>query len=242
MGIPMFVQIAVCDDEKIFLEDLISQIAIQFKETGNEVNINSFLDGIKLLEASENIPFDILFLDIEMPGVNGIDVAEKIRAANPFVYIIFVTNRDDLVFQSIRYRPFRFIRKHFLKEELPEAIEAITTKIRTENKYYTVSFNNSSKQIRIMDIMYIESYKHDIFFYTKDEKYRIKSNLHKIEKEFEIYGFIRVHSGFLVNYRYIYSVDKTKVVLLNKEMVPLSRYRVETVKQKLQLFARGTQR
>lgn len=236
----MVVQIAVCDDEKIFLDDLVSQISTQFLDADNKIHINSYTDGAKLLEASEKILFDVLFLDIEMPGLNGIEVAEKVRAANPYVNIIFITNRDDLVFQSIRYRPFRFIRKHWLKEELPEAIDAIIKKIKSENQYYTVSFNNSTMQIRITDIMYIESYKHDIFLYTEDEKYRIKSNLHKMEKEFEVFGFIRVHSGFLVNYRYIYSIDKTKVILNNKEMVPLSRYRIETVKQKLQLFARGT--
>ncbi len=236
----MVVQIAVCDDEKIFLEDLVVQISTQFNETGNEININSYMNGPELLEASENISFDVLFLDIEMPGINGIAVAEKIRATNPFVSIIFITNRDDLVFQAIHYRPFRFIRKHWLKEELPEAIEAISEKIKSENQYYTVSFNNSSVQIRIVDIVYMESFKHDIFLYTEEEKYRIKSNLRKMEKEFEIHGFIRVHSGFLVNYRYIYSIDRTKVVLINKDMVPLSRHRIEIVKQKLQLFSRGT--
>ncbi|WFR57542.1 LytTR family DNA-binding domain-containing protein [Anaerocolumna sp. AGMB13025] len=237
----MVVQIAVCDDEIIFLEDMVNQIATQFRKSGSEININSFMDGTNLLEENSNIPFDVLFLDIEMPGISGIEVAETIRASNPFVIIIFITNRDDLVFHSLRYRPFRFIRKTHLREELPEAIEAIVKKLRSENQYITVSFNNSSTQIRITEIMYVESYKHDIFLYIQDEKYRIKSNLKIMEKELEGYGFIRVHSGFLVNYRYIFSIDKTKVILNNKEMVPLSRYRSEAVKQKLQLFSRGTQ-
>jgi DNA-binding LytR/AlgR family response regulator len=237
----MVVQIAVCDDEIIFLEDMVDHIALQFKKADSEFNINSFIDGTKLLEENSNIPFDVLFLDIEMPGISGIEMAETIRASNPYVIIIFITNRDDLVFHSLRYRPFRFIRKTHLGEELPEAIEAIVKKLRSENQYFTVSFNNSSMQIRITDIMYVESYKHDIFLYTQDEKYRIKSNLKRIEKELESYGFIRVHSGFLVNYRYIFSIDKTKVILNNKDMVPLSRYRSEAVKQKLQLFSRGTE-
>lgn len=236
----MVVQIAVCDDETIFLENFVRQIRLQFIKTETEINIRSFSDGADLLETGSKIPYDVLFLDIEMPGIDGIETADRIRAVNPYVNIIFVTNRDDLVFQSIQYRPFRFIRKHFLEQELPEAVEALTNKMKMENRYYTVSFNNSSIQVRVTDIMYIESFKHDIFLYTKDEKYRIKSNLQKMEKELEIYGFIRVHSGFLVNYRYIYSIDKTKVVLSNKDMVPLSRHRSNTVKQKLQLFARGT--
>ncbi len=236
----MIVQIAVCDDEIIFLDNFVNQISTQFRKAGMEIELSSFTNGTVLLEESKKIPFDVLFLDIEMPGISGIEVAEAIRAVNPFVNIIFVTNRDDLVFQSIHYKPFRFIRKSCLPEELPEAISAMAKKISSENQYYTVSFNNSSRQIRVTDIMYVESYKHDIFLYTRDDKYRIKSKLQRLEKDFEVFGFIRVHSGYLVNYRYIYSIDKTKVVLNNKDMVPLSRYRLETVKQKLQLYARGT--
>ncbi len=236
----MIVQIAVCDDEIIFLDNFVNQISTQFRKAGMEIELSSFTNGTVLLEESKKIPFDVLFLDIEMPGISGIEVAEAIRAVNPFVNIIFVTNRDDLVFQSIHYKPFRFIRKSCLPEELPEAISAMAKKISSENQYYTVSFNNSSRQIRVTDIMYVESYKHDIFLYTRDDKYRIKSKLQRLEKDFEVFGFIRVHSGYLVNYRFIYSIDKTKVVLNNKDMVPLSRYRLETVKQKLQLYARGT--
>jgi DNA-binding LytR/AlgR family response regulator len=238
----MVVQIAICDDEKILLENLEQQIGVQFSLAGVEYQIKTYTNGMDLIADYENYLFDVIFLDIEMPELDGLSVAEKMRITNPFVSIIFITNRDDLVFQSIRYRPFRFIRKHYIAAELSEAVQAIANKLKAENQYFTVSFNNSALQIRIIDIIYIESYKHDIYIYCHDEKYRIKDNLGKLEKEFEVFGFIRVHSGFLVNYRYIYSIDKAKIILLNKDMVPLSRYRIETVKQKLQLFARGTER
>lgn len=238
----MVVQVAICDDEKIFLENLEHRIGEQFHISDTPCQIKTYTDGADLLSDYENYLFDVIFLDFEMPGLDGISVAEKMRSSNPFVSIIFITNRDDLVFQSLRYRPFRFIRKHYITDELPEAVKSIAQKLKSENQYFTVSFNNSTKQIRITDIIYIESYRHDIFLYCQDEKYRMKGNLGKLEKEFEIFGFIRVHSGFLVNYRYIFSIDKAKIMLLNKDMVPLSRYRIETVKQKLQLFARGTER
>lgn len=236
----MIVQVAVCDDEMIFLEYFVGQISTQFMKENMEVYIKSYTDGTKLLKENGEIPFDVLFLDIEMPNINGIEVAQTIRAVNPFINIIFVTNRDDLVFQSIHYKPFRFLRKSRLEEELSEAIQAVTKKIRSENQYYTIRFNNSFKQIRITDIYYVESYKHDIFIHTKDEKHRIRNKMENMEKELEVFGFIRVHSGFLVNYRYIHSIDKTKIVLANKEMIPVSRHRLENVKQKLQLYARGT--
>jgi DNA-binding LytR/AlgR family response regulator len=236
----MILDIAICDDEKIILDELYFLVTTLFADTGMEYRITTYGDGSELLSDCSNKSFDIMFLDIEMPKVTGLQVAETMRNNNPYVNIIFITNRDDLVFHSIRFKPFRFIRKHYIKEELPEAVQALVRKIRSENQYYTISFNNSTIEIKIKDILYVESYKHDIYLYSKEEKYRIKSNLKTIEKEFEPFGFIRVHSGYLVNYRFIYSIDKTKVILTNTDMVPLSRYRIEAVKQKLMLYSRGT--
>lgn len=236
----MMLEIAICDDEKIILDEVYSLVSSLFAITATQYHITTYKDGNELLSDCINKSFDILFLDIEMPNITGMQVAETVRKNNPYVNIIFITNRDDLVFHSIRFKPFRFIRKQYIKEELPEAIQALVVKIRSENQYFTISFNNSTKEIKIKDILYVESYKHDIYLYSKEEKYRIKSNLKTIEKEFEPFGFIRVHSGYLVNYRFIYSIDKTKVILDNADMVPLSRYRIEAVKQKLMLYSRGT--
>jgi DNA-binding LytR/AlgR family response regulator len=236
----MTIQVGICDDEEIILESLKEQIAQQFQITGMKYELHVFNNGAKLIRVCENIALDIVFLDIEMPLLNGLEVASRLREMNPFVHIIFVTNREDLVFSSFKYRPFRFIRKQRIIEELPEAVSHITEVIKKENQYYTVNINNSSKQIKISDILYFESLKHDIYIHTQTEDIRIKSNLTKIEKDMSIHGFIRVHSGYLVNYRFIYSVNKGDIVLSNQSSIPLSRHRVESVKQKLQLYARGS--
>lgn len=238
----MVIQIAICDDEEIFLDSLKEQILHQLQISGMEYELHIYDNGTKLIEMSESTVFDIVFLDIEMPLLNGLEVAEKLRETNPFINIIFVTNRDDLVFTSLRYRPFRFIRKQRILEELPEAVSQIIQVIEKENQYYTVSLNNSSKQVKITDILFFESLKHDIYIHTHTEHFRIKSNLTKIEKEMSLHGFIRVHSGYLVNYRFIYSINKAEVVLSNQKSIPLSRHRAEDVKQKLQLYARGAVR
>lgn len=236
----MVIQVAICDDEEIFLINLKELIMKEFQLSGMVYELHIYNNGTELIKMSDSIVFDIIFLDIEMPSLNGLEVAKNLRDKNPYINIIFVTNRDDLVFSSFCYRPFRFIRKQKMVEELPEAISDITNLIKKENQYYTVCFNNSTMQIKITDIMFFESFKHDIYIHTELEKIRIKSNLAKIEKEMSIYGFIRVHSGFLVNYRFIYSVNKGEIVLNNQKSIPLSRHRAEGVKQKLQLYARST--
>lgn len=235
----MTIQIGICDDEEIFLECLKEQIDLQLQFTGIKYKLHVFSNGNNLLNISEKLVLDIVFLDIEMPLINGLEVASSLRETNPFIHIIFVTNREDLVFSSFKYRPFRFIRKQRIAEELPEAISHIAKVMKEENQYYTINICNSVKQIKISDILYFESLKHDIYIHTQSEKIRIKSNLTKIEKEMYIHGFIRVHSGYLVNYKYIYSINKGDIVLNNQTTVPLSRHRVESVKQKLQLYARG---
>lgn len=235
----MTIQIGICDDEEIFLDSLKEQIALQFHIMGTKFEIHVFNQGTNLIHISEKLVFDIVFLDIEMPLMNGLEVASSLRETNPFIHIIFVTNREDLVFSSFKYRPFRFIRKQRLLEELPEAIRHITKLMEEENQYYAVNINNSIRQIKISEILYFESLKHDIYIHTQSESIRIKSNLAKIEKEMSIHGFIRVHSGYLVNYKFIYSVNKVDIVLNNQSTIPLSRHRVEIVKQKLQLYARG---
>lgn len=238
----MVVQIAICDDEEIFLINLKEVIVKELQILGMRHELYIFNNGNELIKKSESIVFDIIFLDIEMPTLDGLEVAKRLRDKNPYINIIFVTNRDDLVFTSLRYRPFRFVRKQKMLEELPEAISDITNVIKKENQYYTICFNNSTMQIKITDILFFESFKHDIYIHTESEKIRIKSNLTKIEKELAIQGFIRVHSGFLVNYRCIYSVNKGEVVLRGQMSIPLSRHRAEDVKQKLQLYARSTVR
>lgn len=235
----MHLKIAICDDEQIILDDLSKRLSYEFKKYDIEVSITCYTKGEALLEDLESINYDAMFLDIVMPFVSGIEIAEYMRLQNPYTNIVFITNRDDLVFSSIKVKPFRFIRKLYMEEEIPEAVEALRYKVWKDNQYYVISFNNKRESIRIIDILYIESVKHDIYIYTNINNYRIKSNLSKIEEELEIHGFIRTHSGYLVNYRYIYSIDRTKIILVNKETIPVSRYRFEKVKEKLLWYSRG---
>ncbi len=235
----MHLNIAICDDEQIILDDLYDRLSFAFKRYDIDLSITCYTKGEELLMDLENTPYDALFLDIEMPYVDGIEIAEYMRLRNPYTNVIFVTNREDLVFSSIKVRPFRFIRKTFLDEEIPEAVEALRYKIHKDNQFYIISFNNKRESIRIPDILYIESIKHDIYINTEIKTYRIKSNLTKVEEELEVHGFIRTHSGYLVNYRHIYSIDKNQVTLMNKETIPVSRYRYEKIKEKLLWYSRG---
>lgn len=238
----MSVQIGICDDEEIFVNNLKEVLMKQMVDCKAEYEIYTYSNGEDLIRDNNKYKFDIVFLDIEMPVLNGMEVAEKLRDENSCITIIFVTNRDDLVFSSFKYRPFRFIRKQRLDNELEEAMREFLTLLDKDREYYSFNSNQSLIHVKIADIEYFESLKHCIFVHTKNDEFRIKSTLAKLEEEFEIHGFIRVHSGFLVNYRFIYSIGKTDITLTSQKKIPISRHRLENVKRKLQMYARGNLR
>lgn len=234
----MLVKIAICDDEPIFNRYLCERASSFFSGKGVENEIQSFSTGGEFADRCKTEHFDIAFLDIEMPGISGIDVAKMLRQDNKQIIIIFITNRDDFVFQSIKYTPFRFLRKNSLERELPEAFSELYKKIINDNMSYDFETYEGFVNININEIVYFEIIDHLISIYYKEQKLTIRGSLNKYEKLFGGCGFIRIHTGFLVNFRHIFSIEKADVVLDSGERLSLSRRRTETVKSQFQSFLR----
>ena len=95
----------MCDDDKIMLE----HISDKLQEFYSECEINKYEDSESLLTDSSKLFFDVLFLDIDMPGLNGMGLAEKIRRDNKYVKIVFVTNMEEFVYAAYKYQVFRFV-------------------------------------------------------------------------------------------------------------------------------------
>ena len=114
----MLVKFAVCDDER----DMADLITVKLREYyPGECEIKCYVDGASLLTDSRSESFDAFFLDIGMPGLNGMELAGKIRDKNQNVKIIFVTNKDELAYKGYVYNAFRYVRKSNLEQELCEA-------------------------------------------------------------------------------------------------------------------------
>ncbi|MFA5659716.1 MAG: response regulator, partial [Oscillospiraceae bacterium] len=140
----MSVKIAVCDDSEQFNKSLCDEISAHFSDEGVETSLYVFTNPFELLEQSTSVAFDILFLDIDMPAIDGIKTAERLRQQNDYITIIFITNRDDLVFEAIKFKPFRFIRKERLEDELDEAFKALISSIKTKSLTREFSVSNGT--------------------------------------------------------------------------------------------------
>lgn len=236
------IRAAICDDEPTMLDYLHEHISVEFKRQGADAHIDKFKSGRDYLNAHKVEPFDVVFLDIDMPEISGFDIAEKISGSERTI-IIFVTTHDELVFSSIKFQPFRFIRKTFIEDELEEVLDAINKVLskRTAGKKFKLQTRSHDVYIDVEQIMYIEIYGHWLHVYTYDDKevldcYGILSDF---EAQLEPFDFVRTHKSYLVNCRYIRSVEKEQVILDDKTTIPLSRRRINDVNDRFTKYLRS---
>lgn len=229
-----YFNIGICDDEEIILDKILKLVDAKFKEINCEYNINKFNNPMDLIEFHSHQYFDIVFLDIDMPEMNGIDAAKNIKIKNPNTIIIFITSMDEFVYESLKVQPFRFIRKSKLSEEISEAIISVSKFFEKNSYKINIIIDKKTYEIDINSILYIESNRNYIIINTINGKqYRYKDSINKKENELEDYGFIRTHMGYLVNERYIQHINNDNVIITNNQKIPISRSRIQYVQQKL---------
>ncbi len=236
-------KIAICDDD-INIIKYINNGVSEFLNTKNiDFTIKTYSLSKDLLGEYYNDNFDVVFLDIEMPEITGDMIAETIRKLNDNSLIIFVTSHDEMVFSMLKYTPFRFIRKSEIKAELPEALEGAIKELSKINAKQIIKTSDGDILFDLKDIVYFESILHDLICHTKDSTYVVKDTLKNTEINLSSKGFIKTHKSYLVNYRFIFSINRCDIELTyNNIKIPLSKYKTEEVKNKLILFSRKNMR
>lgn len=234
------IRIAVCDDDRDFSKRIKLLIERYFTEQSFESNITIFNSGVDFL--SDNTDYNAVFLDIDMPDIGGFDIAEQISGKSNTL-IVFVTTHDELVYSSLKFRPFRFIRKAYIEEEFLETMEAVNkeiSKLSASNKFM-LQTKNGEVLLDINNIEYIEIYTHSIQVYTVGgEILECYGSLSAFEKHLSDFDFVRTHKSYLVNCRYIFSIEKNRIILDDKTEIPLSRYKSNAVKSKFKNHLRST--
>ncbi|MCH5203891.1 MAG: response regulator transcription factor [Oscillospiraceae bacterium] len=235
------IRAAICDDEKDMIDHMREHIMNECKKQNIEIVIDGFVSGEAFLKAHKKNAFDVVFLDIDMPEINGFDIAESINDREGAL-IVFVTTHDELVYSSIKFRPFRFIRKPYLESELPESLAAVNTEISKRNAGRKFPLRTKTGEIflDVGNIEYIEIYGHWLRVAVfKDEFPECYGSLSTLEKQLAGFDFVRVHKSYLVNLKYIYAIEKTQIVLDDKTTIPLSRYKAAEVKAKFKSYLRS---
>ncbi len=189
----------------------------------------------------DNPGCDAVFLDIDMPSVNGFDIAGQINRHKD-AFIIFISMHGELVYSSIKFQPFRFIRKSHLDSELPEALEALNAAVQKRNAGKRLPFQTKTGEVFLdaRAIKYIEIYGHWLHVCVDGgSDIECYGCLSDFETRLAPFDFIRTHKSYLVNCRYIFALEKRLVILDDKTEILLSRYRADEVRDKFRNYLRS---
>ncbi len=232
------IRIAIVDDEENDLYYIEKKIEYHLYSKNVSFKYTLYTNADALLKHQETTPFDVIFLDIDMPMISGMDAAARLNQIDSKSLIVFVTNYDELVFKAFKFKAIGFIRKKKFEEEIDEILDTILIELEKINHVIQLTEAGAIIKIDLFDIRYVKSSDHYVEFHF-DGKYKtIRRKLDEIQEQIEDYGFIRIHSRYLVNYRYIFSIEKTTVVMSDNLQLPLSRNRIEYAKEKFQIYSR----
>ena len=208
-------RIAVCDDDRRIREILCREIS----EYASGAEVLCYKNGEDLLHA-DVIP-DIVFLDIEMPGINGIKLAETLRGNGMDVVIVFISGEDSYVWQAFDVEALQYLRKPISKEDLKNTLERAIQKVQsgqgenTEDKpSMMIRYKGVSEKVFLSDIIYAEACGRKVVLHRMNDQVEYYGKISDLEM---MLGgdFFRVHRAFLINLKYVVRYGADGITLKN---------------------------
>ena len=229
------ITIAIVDDETMFrvltrkkLEEVMKKIPFSF-------DMHEYNSGFAFLESEKS--FDIVFMDIAMPEMSGLETAEKYRQYSPNGILIFLTAYEEYMKEGYKVNAFRYLEKQDNPQEFFEAIKSAMLLLQAKEKMKLQLVNGGEIFVSLDDIVYMEAQARTVLMHMKDKEILpIRSKISELTELLEKKGFYLVHRAYLVNMRYARSCIGNEVVLSTLETIPISERRCHEFKLVLSDF------
>lgn len=231
-------RIAICDDEEIFAEKIFKNIDVYMSQRELPYEIDIFHSGKELMQLGvEMMKYKVVFLDINMEEVDGLETAGWIRQYSKDMFIVFVTAYITYALEGYKFNAVRFILKEtkMFSQAIRECMDDIFEKINYVSAKKKIPFCEGRREIRLDRLLFIESKLHKLEFHVMEEQmhvYTLNGILNDIEDEYIPYQFIRIHQSYLVNMQHINQIRRYEVMLSNGVRLPVPRARYLYVEDK----------
>ena len=216
-------RLAYCDDEEIQLEyaqKLAETWAVRYGEPMTYLAYKSAKE--LLFENMDSYPFDLLILDIDMDGMNGMELAHKIREKDAMLPILFLTNRKEYVFEGYEVQALRYLLKPLDEEKLFPILDELCTMEKKEKEYVILSIAGENIKLEQDEILYVEVNRHYLMIHTAKDVYEVKMSLAEMSETLTD-AFVATHRSFMVNLEHVERVMRTECLLSDGSSVPISR-------------------
>lgn len=222
--------VAIVDDDIIFSRTLKKLIESFLNKIFNDLKIELINDNF--YNRIKDKPYDLIFLDIDLKKSNGINIGKNTLLWENQPIIIFVSARNELVFSSLSVRPFYFVRKSNLKNDLTTMFVLLKKYFNEQMSFFTFEFHGRITNIYFKDICIIESKGHNIIIKTKKGEYICRASMKNILETLGEKNIVQIQKAYAVNIYYIKEINKGIVYLKNNEQYNIGRKFKKTVVQK----------
>ena len=214
-------RILICDDDPLMQQQLQKLISAFFKSIKCKLpEIICYSDGEDLL--ADKGKKDMVFLDIEMPGMNGIELGKLVKSKSPQTEIVFVTSYPQYALEGYDCHAFHYLIKPLCVGKASNVLQRLILRYRESNQFHIIKIKTESIRLRCKDIYYVECCQKHVIYHLKNKKYTTLGTLAEAYKSLRNFGFLQVHQGYIVNLDKISHFDKYSAILCNDEAVPVS--------------------
>ena len=224
-------RIAVCEDNNIvaaFMEDYIASMDAE------NIEYEIFTSGDDLIHymEQENVTFNILFMDIEMPGRNGIETSAYVREKDKYALIIFITDHKEYVYEVFDVLPFRFLIKPVTREALNLVMKKVFEHFNLTKQVFFFKQNKTQLQVAFDEIIYFEGNLRKVRLVTTGGEYDFYGKISEVVKKLDGNLFLQIHNSYIVNMDQIRKISESVVLLKSGTTLPISKKYREYVRQK----------
>lgn len=239
--------IGICDDEEYYRKEMCKLCQKYGENQGIELEFEMFKDGGEVLDSNKRI--DILFLDIVMKKISGMDILKQLRVRDNIWRIIFATGHNEESLNGYGSKTIGFLTKPFIADKVFSCLD-MAKREYLKNEVISFRLEGSERLEYIENVVYIEGNKNYVKVYTFDGDFLTYGTIKYWESKLSVYNFIRIHKSYLVNLRYIIQINKgaQNIHIRNMEKIlPIGRayrtelkdiissYRINRVRERLKL-------
>lgn len=233
------IRIAICDDEEkaVALHEQFVKDSLQACSIGYEITTYTQSRNLLYDITDDGFFYDLILLDIEMPGISGMEIPQQIKAFLPNVRIIFVTSHTEYAIDAFELSIFRYVPKSNLEVKLTTAVTDAAKLIELETgQEYTIQTAKRMEKIPYKDIYYIQRDGKNASIVSSAGTSKVRKSLQQMFDELNTPEFIFIDRGYIVNIIQIMKISDGMAVLKNGEQLPISRSHLQEVKRQINQF------
>lgn len=234
--------IAICDDDITLCAKLEKMILEYRRNCFHEIEIDIYHTGEALSKfLDQGVDYDLVFLDIELNLLNGVQVGQKIRdeLKNENMKIVYMSAKESYAMELFQTRPFHFLVKPFTKEKIFAVIDKILELSQREHEFFEFNIGKTVHRIFLRDIIYFESKGRKVKLITNEDAWEFYGKLTDIEKFLGEKKFLLIHKSYLINFYHIIEQQYETVKMTDERVLSISQQNRALVRKKVMAYRKG---